>query len=192
MKLPILLYFLLRSRLDNRLIEDPKQEDFTGVSQIIESMRSQITNTQQQTNLLSNDSSLESQTQAKRIKVQVNNLSEIREEEKSSLNDKLEVKPKNYIEELDDFEDILHEINLRGEKEGVAFKKGTIQYWDDQGGVKYRSIICSCFSRRSKTLKVINTKNARGSLEEGKDDEDKACKAFYRLKYEKETGNILA
>jgi len=79
-------------------------------------------------------------------------------------------------------------LNEKGESEGVAFKKGRIQYWND-GTIKYKLIICSCVCRNYKYGK--KKKDYRGSLEEEKTLTEEECPAFYRIKYEKATGKFL-
>ena len=86
------------------------------------------------------------------------------EENKKCSAKPIEVNLKNYISGLEDFDEILHQLNLKGESEGVAFKKGTLQYWKDKS-VKYKSIICSCINRNSKHSK--KDKGTRLSLEDG-------------------------
>jgi len=44
---------------------------------------------------------------------------------------------KKFFDEIEDFEQVLHILHQEGEKEGIKFKKGKIQYWDD-GTDKYK------------------------------------------------------
>ena len=74
----------------------------------------------------------------------------------------IEIKLKDLVQDLDDFDAILHKLNLEGEAHGVAFKKGTIRYWEGKK-VKYKTIICSCKSRNSRGAK---RKENRESLEQ--------------------------
>jgi len=56
---------------------------------------------------------------------------------------------KNYLEEIECFEEALHVLNEQGEKEGLKFKRGNIQYWNDKTP-KYKGIICACKNRHGK------------------------------------------
>jgi len=59
-----------------------------------------------------------------------------------------------FMKDLEEFEDILHMLNIKGEKQGVQFKRGNTQYY--QGDLKlpkYKSIICSCKMRNKKSKK---------------------------------------
>jgi len=53
-----------------------------------------------------------------------------------------EINLTQYFQDLDDFEEILHVLNMKGEKHGIQFKKGNIQYYSDKLP-KYKSIICN-------------------------------------------------
>jgi len=65
--------------------------------------------------------------------------------------DGVEIKLKDLLVDISNFEEILHTLNIEGEKHGVQFKKGNIQYYDDKS-IKYRGIICR-HKRRNVTKK---------------------------------------
>ena len=125
-------------------------------------------------------------------KVQTEKENDHEEQKEIESENEKEINLLQYIVGLDDFDEILHRLNLEGENEGVGFKKGTIQYWDDKS-TKYKSIICACTSRHSKLVQKIRDKDIRGSLENFQISSEKEpqCKANYRLKYEKTTGRFL-
>jgi len=118
------------------------------------------------------------------------------EEEKKEIveemNEETFIKLKHHISELEDIDDIIHKLNTEGEKDGVIFKKGTIQKWDD-GSFKYKSIICSHINRNFNSVKQIFKKEGKRSLENEQSQKNSAskCKAFYRLKYEQKTEKFL-
>ena len=97
---------------------------------------------------------------------------------------------KDCFVDLDDFEDILHQLNMKGEKHGVTFKRGTIQYWEDKS-VKYKSIICSCVSRNHGANKRHKKQENKRSLETSTENKKGECEASYRFKYEKGSGLFL-
>ena len=112
------------------------------------------------------------------------------EYESSGENKEKKIELQECFLDLDDFDDILHRLNMEGEKHGVMFKKGTIQYWEDKS-VKYKGIICSCISRNHGANKKLKKQENKRSLENPGEQQKESCKASYRFKYEKGSGKFL-
>jgi len=193
MKLPILLYNLLISRLgkDDMLGESDQR---VVNNQIIEKPISSKKKA-------SNSKHIYVAEPKKLEKSSPSRVSEMKEDKENGEEKKSsdfyaggkEVALLHYLKDLEDFEEILHRLNCEGENEGVAFKRGRVQYWKDNS-IKYKSIICSCTSRYSKFTQKNKDKTARGSLENLTSNSqviEVEFKASYRIKYEKGTKNFL-
>jgi len=105
-----------------------------------------------------------------------------------------EIHLKQFIEGVEDFEDALHILNQEGEKEGLKFKKGNIQYYSDKTP-KYRAIICACKNRHAKTK--IPQDRCKDSLDNSKIKEVEAsengnCPVFYRFKFKKNQMELIS
>jgi len=119
---------------------------------------------------------------------------ELDQDVKAVTSEETEIKLEHYLHEVEDFEQALHILNLKGEKEGIKFKKGVINYWKNktENGIKYRSIICSCKSRHNSTIKKNKDNDAKGSLkkEQAEKAEAGSCASYYRFKFEEKTSKI--
>lgn len=95
---------------------------------------------------------------------------------------------KDHLKEVENFDDALHILNMKGERFGVQFKKGNIHYYSttsktEAKPIKYRSIICSHKRRAAKKSKKETKTN--DSLDDINKSETNACdcECFYRLKF---------
>ena len=106
-----------------------------------------------------------------------------------------EVKLADFLLEIDNFEDALHILNEEGEKMGLKFKKGNIQYYEDKTP-KYKSIICSCKSRHKATEEKSSHSHARESFGESKLPNQKEnasnCPVFYRFRFKEDTIELVS
>ena len=101
---------------------------------------------------------------------------------------------KKFFDEIEDFEQVLHILHQEGEKEGIKFKKGKIQYWDD-GTDKYKAIICSCKNLHAK--KKLLRERTKESLDNSKIkepgiSENENCPAFYRFKFKNNRMELIS
>lgn len=124
-----------------------------------------------------------------------------------------EINLREFLIDIEDFDEALHVLNMKGEKYGVQFKKGNIQYHDDLISKKnpknpdisnnidnsdpppntqnppkvpkYKSIICVHFKRNS----TKKNQDIPSSLEKKKAKKDKGCSCIYRFKFDKK-GNF--
>ena len=77
------------------------------------------------------------------------------------------MKLSEHLENIEDFDYTFEILNMKGEKHGVVFKKGTIHY-DDEKKPQYKSIVCIHAIRNKKTLSKKSKKTG--------------CPTFFRFK----------
>ena len=61
---------------------------------------------------------------------------------------------KDCIKDTLNFEEAMDMLNFEGQKHGLRFKKGNIQY-DKEGNEKFKYIFC-CYKPRNKIIKTKN------------------------------------
>jgi len=149
MKLPIRLYSILISKLTCHDIKP----NSVGKSKSVPIKQEEIA---ENDNIL-HVSTLKNREQDSKNEDDMKDVQEIASQKENndsdaSKNEEREIQLKHHIQDLEDFDEILHKLNLKGKDEGISWKRGTIQYWDDKS-IKYKSIICSCIRRHVKGVK---------------------------------------
>jgi len=131
------------------------------------------------------------------FKTQINKES-IQKIEENKEDSKLEICEKNnvieslvalrgFIEECKTFDEALDILNLEGNKNGVAFKKGNIHYIEDKTTIRDRRIVCA----KTKRNKAKNADDHRDPKKESYDkleqikasQNNKTCPVFYKFVY---------
>ena len=214
MKLPFRLFELIQDKIQTNIYKDSglksKSKAHVNEIEVKESIITFKTHPQESLIVQSNSTilapqnsiSLPSQENSENLNGLNGNENQqslsINDSSNSSKENQQEVKLTQFLEELDTFDEAMHVLNLEGEKQGLQFKKGNIQYYSD-GKAKYKQIICSWGSRHQKKEKripeSIEKENKKTESESDSDSDcnsdDKIesktqCKVFYRWKLGKD------
>jgi len=177
MKLPIRLLSIIQNQLDFKNSNNKP----TSISKDLEKLK--VTDekedeqkmSQQQHHLQEKDEKL-NKKQDEEIKSEI----EVKDNQTSNLK---KITFLSYLDNIEDFEEALHLLNMKGEKHGIQFKRGNTQYYSDKIP-KYKSIICSHNSRKTKKPNLLNSKIS--SLEKNKEETKEYCSCFYRFKLNKQ------
>ena len=162
MKLPVRLHALIKERLSPEIKSDIKPVSITKIMEKLEISE------------IHSNVSIELKDDAENINVAI---AITDNPEKTS---QTEIKLADFLKEVDNYDEALHQLNMEGEKHGILFKKGNIQYYSD-GKLKYKQIICSHCTRH-----IPKPKEAKDSNEKLDVKEEKRCKSFYRFRYNKD------
>ena len=173
MKLPIRLYKIIQEQFANKIVKP-------SISKDLEKLQIDDVKKEEAENEIISDKN----------ELPENNHNERTENILDSKGDNLqkEIGLLEYIKDLDDFEEILHVLNMKGEKQGVQFKKGNIQYYSNRLP-KYKSIICNK-KIRNKKKKALQNIEISDSFQ-GQKEKVARCPCFYRIKLDSD-GKVLS
>lgn len=95
---------------------------------------------------------------------------------------------RGFINECSTFEDALETLNSEGAKNGVAFKRGNIHYYENSKCPKDKRIICQKMSRNKIKVQSKDT-NKKGSLDQinnFKNIDTSDCQVYYKFSFTNE------
>ena len=99
---------------------------------------------------------------------------------------------RGFIQECSDFEEALEVLNAEGSKNGIAFKRGNIHYFENSKNAKDKRIICVRTSRNKprNNFKESDKKVSLDHIKDFKDQDFFNCPVYYKFSFSKEDGKM--